>query len=116
MENSRAVAILNETLALKSAGVPGDREIHILAARFREIQTGELFHLPVCAGVKVMPAVRIHDRNFHFSRLIRAVNRPVTALCLPTQGRSQPERRAANNQNQSHHSIEIHGPSPVSYK
>ena len=56
MENSRALAVLHESFAFKSAGVPRNRKMRVLTAGFRQVQAGELFHFPVGARVKVMPA------------------------------------------------------------
>ena len=114
MEESRALAVLYVAFAVESARIARDGEMHVLASRLRKVQAGQLFYLPVRARMKVMPTARVHNRNFHFSRLIGTVNRPIPGLRLPAERGGQPECRAAHDKNQSHHSSEIHGASPVS--
>src|SRR6202007_2172642 len=93
MQEPRTLAVLCVAFAFESASVARNREMHVLAAWFRKVQAGQLFYLPVRARMKVMPAARVHNRNFHFARLIGTLNRPIPALRLPSERGGQPESR-----------------------
>src|SRR5713226_8752418 len=109
MEKSRALAVVHEPFAFEFSGIPRDREMHFLPARFGEIQSGKLAHGPFRAGMKMMPAARIHQGKLYFPRLVGMANRPIAALRLAAKGGSESERGAGSGKNQTHHSIRIHG-------
>src|SRR5579863_1077862 len=80
MENSRALAILQEAFAIESPRVSCDRKLNVLLSRLGIVESLKGAEWPVRFLVRVSMMIVSHQRKLHFPGCIRLLNRPVALL------------------------------------
>src|SRR5215469_4227394 len=82
MENARALAVVEEALAIELSGVTRNREMNVLPAGLREVDTLKCRYQPISFVLRVVVLVRDDQAELDFARFVAAGDRPASGLCI----------------------------------
>ena len=76
VKHARAFSVRDVTLAIESARIAIDGELHFLLAGLREVEAGKRGHWPRGLVTRGVPVLMMNQRKFHFARFGGVRDRP----------------------------------------